>query len=138
MYGSYMREITKILPSLRGYADNITNAMIDVYINVKSQLRLNHFHYKLEEVSMHFTKSTLKLHSYTETLVSDDGEVHRSLSTELLCDPLDFEYYSIQSDSCVTINLKEFKTVLSFGEVMSLPIQISFSTAGKYILSYSV
>jgi dynein heavy chain 1 len=54
IYGSYMRGITKMLPSLRGYADDITNAMIEVYVKVKSKFTVDqqmHYVYSPRELT---------------------------------------------------------------------------------------
>ncbi len=95
------------------------------------------FHQKLEEVSFCCSSKAFKLKSYAEPTVTDDGTVHRSLSTELQIDVEDFDKYEVGMDSDVTFNLKEFKSALVFGESLNAPVHINFESNGRYC-SYSL
>ena len=57
---------------------------------------LQHFHHKLQEVSLRFTRDLLKLHSFAEVAISDDGMIHRALSTLMQFNPSLFDRYSLK------------------------------------------
>ena len=70
---------------------------------------LGSFNQKLEEVQFVCSEDMFKMHSFSEPIVSETGQMQRGLTTELMIDLEEFDDYSIHSPTTVIFNLKEFK-----------------------------
>ncbi|KAI9096102.1 Rad9/Ddc1 [Phlyctochytrium arcticum] len=98
--------------------------------------RLSHdwiscFSHRLEEITISSGPDWLRLKSFSES--TDFDEPTRGLQTELQVDPSDFDVYAVTNEEHLTINLKEFKTVLAFADTMVQPITTYYDTAGRLV-----
>ncbi|KAJ3396382.1 hypothetical protein HDU92_003224 [Lobulomyces angularis] len=91
---------------------------------------LGHFQLSLEEVTLHFNQNDVIFKSFTECM-NDNDEVKRSLVTELLVDLIDFDSYNVNEPTKITIRLKDFKSILLFGETMSQTVFVYFDGPGS-------
>ncbi len=104
------------------------------HVTVTSTLAKNwikHFHHKLEDICLSASATGFHIKSFSEMLVDDQGQVLRSLQTDLECDPRDFESFHIPQSLSVVLSLKDFKIILQLAESLNLPFTMYLKECGE-------
>lgn len=107
---------------------------------------ISHFSRGQEEVSLHLSRTEVRIRSWAEGLYAGLGRTQaeaavaentRVLQTEITVDPQDFESYHITDShhpTEVTFSLRDFKPILQYADAMSMPLCIYCDKGGDPVM----
>ena len=91
---------------------------------------LQNFHQQLVEITLEVSVQKLLLRNY----VDDSSGLSNTTRTQLALGKGEFDRYDINSEISITFCMKEFKSLLTFAELVGVPIGTYFEGAGRPVI----
>ncbi|XP_076755058.1 cell cycle checkpoint control protein Rad9 isoform X2 [Xylocopa sonorina] len=91
---------------------------------------LQNFHQNLIEITLEASVQKLLLRNY----VDDTSGLSNTTRTQLAFGKGEFDRYEIGNETSITFCMKEFKSILSFAEMLGLSVNIYFEGAGRPVI----
>ncbi|XP_003706330.2 cell cycle checkpoint control protein Rad9 [Megachile rotundata] len=91
---------------------------------------LHNFHQQLMEITLEVSAQKLLLRNY----VDDTSGLSNTTRTQLALGKGEFDRYDINSETSITFCMKEFKSLLTFAELVGVPIGTYFEGAGRPVI----
>ncbi|KAI8578580.1 hypothetical protein K450DRAFT_246543 [Umbelopsis ramanniana AG] len=96
---------------------------------------LNFFNSKVEEIVFVCSRFNMKLRNAGSPSVTMDTSVDsRPFQIEVSLNMDQFDLYETASDTMLTLSIKDFKTVVSYAEMLGEPVSAFFNDAGQPIV----
>uniref|UniRef100_A0A8C9T9H8 Cell cycle checkpoint control protein n=1 Tax=Scleropages formosus TaxID=113540 RepID=A0A8C9T9H8_SCLFO len=87
-----------------------------------------HFPPSLEEVTMSVNNERVLFRNHVE----EDTELSKAMMTELCLSAVEFDQFTVDTQTEITFCLKELRGLLVFAESSSLPVSVYFDEPGRY------
>ncbi|GJQ81317.1 hypothetical protein Trydic_g20530 [Trypoxylus dichotomus] len=91
---------------------------------------LTNFHTSDEDMSLDVKNNKVTVRNYDVA----SGNVGKQIRTQLVLSSKEFVLYKIGQECIVTMCFKPFRAAVSFAEVFTLPVVMSFDTGGKPVI----
>ncbi|KAI9289505.1 Rad9-domain-containing protein [Umbelopsis sp. AD052] len=96
---------------------------------------LNFFNSKVEEIVFVCSRFNMKLRNAGSSSITMDSSVDsRPFQIEVSLNMDQFDLYETTSDTMLTLSIKDFKTVVSYAEMLGEPVSAFFNDAGQPIV----
>uniref|UniRef100_UPI00398F7689 cell cycle checkpoint control protein RAD9A-like n=1 Tax=Pristiophorus japonicus TaxID=55135 RepID=UPI00398F7689 len=86
-----------------------------------------HFPSTLEEVTLDIHSRKVTFRNYIEP----DSDPKKTMLTEIVLTPLEFDDFCVQEEAEITFCLKELRGLLGFAEASGLPLSVHFNGPGR-------
>lgn len=78
-------------------------------------------------MTLEASSQLLILRNYIDT----NSDLSKVIRTQISLKPLEFDSYTIGTETTITFTLKEFRALLAFAEALTLPLQLHFEITGR-------